>query len=111
MSGNDTTAEAAAAANHVNTMSAPKSACAKPPIGPSRPSRSSRKNPIAIGGTARGSETNTSTIKRPGTRVLTSSQLTASARGMLTTVATTATRNVSSSSVQLTGTYLIGSKP
>ena len=66
---------------------------------------------MAIGGTARGRETSTSTSKRPGARVLTSSQLTASARGMLTTVATTATRNVSSSSDQLNTTYLIGSKP
>ena len=66
---------------------------------------------MAIGGTASGSDTSTSTSKRPGTRVLTSSQLTASASGMLTTVATTATRNVSSSSDQLNATYLIGSKP
>ena len=111
ISGNETTADAATAAYHVNTMSAPRSACVRPPIGPSRPSRSRRKNPMAIGGTARGSETSTSTINRPGARVLTSSQLTASARGMLTTVATTATRNVSSSSDQLNTTYLIGSKP
>ena len=66
---------------------------------------------MAIGGTASGSETSTSTIKRPGARVLTSSQLTASASGMLTTVATTATLNVSSISDQLNTIYLIGSKP
>ena len=96
MSGNETTADAIAAATQVNTISTPRMPSSSPPTGPSRPSSSSRKRPTATGGRASGSDTTASIRMRPGTRRLTTSQLTASASGTLISVATTATWSVSS---------------